>query len=231
MKLTQPTLEIAVTTVADAIQVVEGGAQSMEVSRELALGGLTPVFSVVVDICRAVSIPTYVIVRPHARDFIYTTEELDTVLQDIEDLKSLPIAGIVFGAQTARGDLDVPVMKMIARQAAPLPVTLHRALDMSRNPESALSALVGVIPRVLTAGPAPTAWEGQEGLRKWIQTYGDSFEFVSSGNLTLEQLPDYVPMVQADVYHFGSAARTDSMVDSQKVSTLLKTLQSVSAGG
>jgi copper homeostasis protein len=220
-----PTLEIAVTTLEDALQAAAGGARSIEISRDLALGGLTPAIEIVEAARAAVSLEMHVIVRPHARDFVYSTAEVDTILRDIDLLKSAGINGIVFGAHNRAGEINIALMQQVAEAAAPLPVTLHRALDSSRNPEAALKALIGLVPRILTAGPAASAWEGREGLRQWVQTYGDHYEFVSSGGLTLEQLPVYIPTVQADVYHFGSAARTDGMVDAVKVAGLLRAIQ------
>lgn len=220
-----PTLEIAVTSLEDALRAAQGGAHSIEISRDLALDGLTPPIEVVQAVCAAVSLHIHVIVRPHARDFVYSLAEIDTILRDIDSLKATRIDGIVFGAHNASGEIDIALMQMVAEAATPLPITLHRALDSSRNPQAALKALVGSVPRILTAGPAATAWAGREGLRRWIQAYGEHYEFVSSGGLRLEQLPVYIPTVQADVYHFGSAARTDGVVDAVKVAQLLKTIQ------
>lgn len=220
----QPRLEIAVTSLQEALNAEAGGAHSIEISRDLALDGLTPSIELVKDIRAAVTLDIHVIVRPHARDFVYDTAEIESILGDVDFLKRTGINGIVFGIHNPAGEIDISIMRQVAQAAAPLPLTLHRALDTSRNPEVALKALVGIVPRVLTAGPASSAWEGREGLQNWIQTYGEHYEFVSSGGLKLEQLPTYIPTVQADVYHLGSAARTDGVVDAAKVASLLKAI-------
>ncbi len=214
------TLEIAVTTVEDAVNAAAGGAQSVELSFNLAVGGLTPDSDMTAAVREAVHIPVFVILRPQAETFRYTEIEVAAMMPQLEEMKQVGIDGVVFGAVDDSGVIDVNLMKMLLMEASPLPVTLHRALDLSRNPEAALSALAGIVPRVLTAGPAATAWEGREGLRQWLEQFGEQYIFVSSGSLTAEQLADYIRLVKPDTVHLGSAARTNGVVDVQKVRQL-----------
>jgi copper homeostasis protein len=157
----------------------------------------------------------HVIIRPHARDFVYTPAEIDTILEQTEQISRLGVNGIVFGAQTPAGNLDIDLIQRVVDAASALPVTVHRALDDSREPEAALAQLVGLVPRVLTSGPAASAWEGREGLRRWVRAYGQHFTFVAAGGLRLDQLATYVAFVGAGEYHFGRAARTKSCGRSQ----------------
>ncbi len=219
-----PLLEIAVTSLEDAQQAKVGGADSIEISRDLALDGLTPSFDVVRAVLDQVAITTNVIVRPHARSFVYDAADVATIMEQVKALVEIGIHGIVFGAQTADGRIDVDLVKWVAEASGSIPVTLHRALDLSRDPESALNALRGIIPRVLTAGPARTAWDGRDGLGRWVQNYKGVYQFVVSGGLMLEQLSEMIRTVGADEYHFGGAARLNGMVDSRQVRQLRETL-------
>jgi copper homeostasis protein len=222
-----PTLEIAVTSVADALQAEQGGAHTLEIMQDLLNGGLTPPLELARAVRDAVHLPLNVIVRPHARDFVYTPDEADVMLRDIAQLKPLGINSIVIGALKSDGHLDQALMGQFVEGAQPLPLTLHRALDVCVEPEKALESLIGVVPRVLTAGPAPTAWEGRAAMRRWIALYGQHFRFVSSGGLTLEQLSEYVATVKADEYHLGGAARTNGKVDSAQVQQLREVIEQV----
>ncbi|MBZ0288777.1 MAG: hypothetical protein K8I30_14260 [Anaerolineae bacterium] len=215
-----PKLEIAVTSLEEAANAQAGGADSIEISYDLSVGGLTPDLDLVRAVCAAVPIDVHVIVRPHARDFCYTPDEIDLILEQTRMLASIPIRGIVFGALDANRRVDIPLMHRVVKAAAPLPITLHRALDESANPEEALQALSGVIPRVLTSGPAPTAWEGRKSLQRWVQDFGAHIEFVAAGSLTAAQLAEYAAYVQAYGYHLGSAARTNGVVDVDQVRRL-----------
>ena len=51
-----PRLEIAVTSLDDALQAQQGGADSIEISEDLSVGGLTPTFDLVRQIREAMTI-------------------------------------------------------------------------------------------------------------------------------------------------------------------------------
>lgn len=210
-------VEIAITTLEDALRAQAGGADSVEISYDLSVGGLTPDFDLVQRIRDALSIKVYAIVRPHARDFNYTPAEIETILADTTSLAQTGIDGIVFGAHQPDRRLDINLIRQVVAAAAPFPVTLHRALDECLEPQAGLEALRGILPRVLTSGPAATAWEGRIGLRRWINLYGGDFQFIAAGSLKIEFLAEYSAFVHAAGYHFGSAARSNGVVDSEKV--------------
>lgn len=223
MKPYQPTLEIGATTLEDALQAAQGGAHSLEIFENLALGGLTPPLEIVQRIRDSVNIILRVMIRLHANSFVYTAAEIETMLQQIEAVKPLGVEGVVFGALTPDGLLDIPLIGQFAQAAAPLPLTVHRALDVSRDPDTALDRLHGFIPRILTSGPAASAWAGREALGRWVQTYPD-FQFANSGSITPEQIPELLRVTRVHEIHIGSAARTDGVVDAQKVGLLLQAL-------
>jgi copper homeostasis protein len=212
-----PQVEIAITTLEDALHAQEGGADSIEISYDLSVGGLTPSLDLVQRIRDSVSIRVYAIVRPHARDFVYTPAEIDTILADTTALAQTGIDGIVFGAHLPDRRLNIDLIQQVATAANGLPITLHRALDECVEPEAGLEALIGIVPRVLTSGPAATAWDGREGLKQWVEKYGNDFHFVAAGSLKLEFLAEYAAFVHAAAYHFGSAARSNGIADHEKV--------------
>lgn len=214
------TLEIAVTSVEDAANAAAGGADSVELSYDLAVGGLTPDTAVMQAVRDVLQIPLYVILRPHADSFRYTESQIEEMLDTVHTMQQTGVDGVVFGAVDPANRIDVALMRQVVAAASPLPVTLHRALDMSTEPEAALEALQGIVPRVLTSGPAVSAWEGRDGLRRWITRFGDRFTFVSSGSLSAEQLAAYISWVQPDTVHLGSAARSSGGVDREKVQRL-----------
>jgi copper homeostasis protein len=222
-----PKLEIAITTLEDAIHAQAGGADSVEISHDLSVGGLTPSFELVRAVRDAINIDIHVIVRPHARDFVYTPGEIDVILEQTESIAQIGITGLVFGALTADKSIDVATTQKVVEAAGKLPVTFHRALDESRDAESGVRALIGIVPRILTSGPAPNAWEGRKSLRQWVQKYGQHFRFVAAGSLKAEQLAEFAAYVRATEYHFGSAAKFDDVVNIEKVKRLREILDTL----
>lgn len=220
-----PRLEIAITSLQDALSAQRGGADSIEVSQDLERDGLTPPLELIEAIRDALTIDVHVIIRPHDRDFIYTPAEVDLILEQTRTISKMGITGLVFGAQQADGRIDVPLMQQVVQAANGLPVTLHRALDRSVEPAQALQALIGIVPRVLTSGPAQNAWDGRDGLRDWVQSFGEHFSFVAAGSLKAEQLAAYKNHVHAHEYHFGSGARTGENIDPTKVAYLREILE------
>src|SRR5260221_11474920 len=80
-------LEVIASTVEDATEGALGGASSLELVQNLAVGGLTPPLSVVKAIRNKVTVHLRVIIRPHAPDFVYSGAEIDQMLLDIDALK------------------------------------------------------------------------------------------------------------------------------------------------
>ncbi len=219
-----PKLEIAALTVADAVAAQDGGADSIEISRDLSVGGLTPDFDLVRRVRDAVQIGINVMIRPHAETYVYSESDIAQILDDACSLAHLGVNGVVFGALTPERRLDLALIEQVAGECAPLALTVHRALDESLEPEQALDELVGMIPRigvrrVLTSGPAPDAWSGRFALTEWVHNYGDKLHFVVSGGLKIEHVP-LMLAVKAQEYHFGSAARTNDAVEVAKVRAL-----------
>lgn len=218
-----PLLEIAATSLEDALNAANGGADSIEISRDLTAGGLTPDAGLVAAITQQFrsQLAIHIMVRPHARSFVYDSAGLAQIRESIQLFKTLGVHSIVFGACDASSRLDTELIQRIQHEAAPLPLTVHRALDQSFEPERALEKLAVMgITRVLTAGPAPNAWDGREALGRWVARFAGKIEFVASGGLRLDQIPQMRVATNAQVFHFGSAARTNDVIDVLKVRAL-----------
>ena len=220
------TLEIAVTELEDAVSAELGGADSIELSIDLHRDGLTPPFSLIDEVCDVVLIDVHVIIRPHDRDFIYTPDEIKTILTDARSINGTNVKGIVFGAHLPDGRLDVDLIKRVRDTTPDLTFTLHRALDSCTNSEESLDALQGTIDRALTSGPAKTAWEGRAGLKKWVDAFGTKINFIAAGSVTLAQLPALVTETGVSGIHCGSAARINGEVSWEQVKRLKTAMSS-----
>jgi len=210
-------LEIIATSVQDAINAQEGGATSVEVIRAAEVGGLTPPPDLVGAIRDKVRIFVRVIVRPQAKSFDYTAEEIETMLQDIHSLRQIGVNGVVFGALDETGAINLDLTTRIARAVHPLELTFHRAIDESSDAETALPTLKGVAQRILTSGHAENVFDGRMQIKKWIEQYGKDFTFACGGGIRLPDLAEIVRVTGGSEIHIGTAARKNGVVDSATV--------------
>jgi copper homeostasis protein len=154
-------IEAAVETLDSALAAARGGADRIELCANLSVGGTTPSAGLIAAVVDQVQLPVVVMIRPRGGDFAYSREETDTMTRDIELGGKAGIAGIVTGALTPSGRIDVERLRVLARVAAGLPLTFHRAFDSAPNLPDALEQLIEIgVMRVLTSGGAPTALEG-----------------------------------------------------------------------
>lgn len=100
--------------------------------------------------------------------------------------------GVVVGALTTEGDVDVDVVRRwadAAREVRPdAVVTVHRAVDLARFVEQAVAAVVGIADRVPTSGGAPTVRAGLPALLALVRDVGDRVEVMAGGGARLEDV-------------------------------------------
>lgn len=162
-------LEICVDSYASAMAAIRGGADRLELCSALAVGGLTPSPALLKQLRRVSNIPVRCLMRPRSGDFLYTTEEIQQMAMEIEELRTAGANGFVIGCLTADGNLDGEAMKPLLKAAEGAGLTLHRCIDVSRDPVQTYrdAAALG-IDTVLTSGAAGNCTAGMEVVRKLI---------------------------------------------------------------
>ena len=151
---------------------VLGGARRIELCADLEVDGLTPPTAWIRDAkARYPSLTVHVLIRLRAGDFVYSPAEADAMAAQVEEALEAGADGIVIGALTPEGDVDLPLMERLVSlvesfnlasellrsdlcHAAndshffPDPghrvsLTFHRAFDRCRRPFEALEQIVG----------------------------------------------------------------------------------------
>ncbi|KAF8846079.1 hypothetical protein BDN67DRAFT_960752 [Paxillus ammoniavirescens] len=150
------TIEVCVDSVESAVAAVMGGANRIELCGNLGLGGgTTPSIGLLEAVKKAIpNVPIMAMVRPRTGDFVYSSEELNVMLEDIFVFKEHGVQGVVFGTLTASGEIDDVQVRRLVSAAASLEVCFHRAFDMTIDPRTAWETLTKIkgITRVLTSG-------------------------------------------------------------------------------
>jgi copper homeostasis protein CutC len=167
--VTRVLLEIAVSSAEEAALAVACGADRIELSCALELGGVTPSIGLMREARAAVPVPVWALVRPRPGGFTYSRTELATMRADAEALMNAGADGIVTGALDHNNRVDV---RATARVVAPANgrAAFHRAFDLVAEPFAELLALSMIpVARVLTSGGPPTALEGASRLAELIR--------------------------------------------------------------
>lgn len=163
--------EVCANSVESCLAAQAGGANRVELCAGIPEGGTTPSYGDIV-IAREVLNNTllHVIIRPRSGDFLYSPIEQRIMLKDICNAHKLGVDGLVFGCLTAKGDIDIPLMKQLMEASQGMPVTFHRAFDVCRNPQEALEQIIELgCNRILTSGAQATAEQGIPLLKKLQQ--------------------------------------------------------------
>lgn len=156
-------LEVCVDSYASAMAAIRGGADQLELCTALAVGGLTPSAALLRQIRQVSSIPIRCLMRPRGGDFLYTWEEIQQMAMEMEVLRAAGADGFVIGCLDKDGGLDEKAMKPLLQAAEGLGLTLHRCIDVSRDPVRTYrrAAELG-FDTVLTSGAAGNCLAGKE---------------------------------------------------------------------
>jgi len=189
MSATHP-VEIAVQDPAGARAAIDAGAARLELCQALDVGGLTPSLATLEAVLAAVD-PTVVnvLVRPRGGGFVYSPAEVALVSADIRACVGRGAGGVVVGALTSAGGLDVDALERWRDAAGPATLVFHRAVDAAADPSAVFDALVAAgVDRVLTSGGAARAIDGLATLAAFAARSG-SVEVMAGGGVQPADIP------------------------------------------
>ena len=162
-------LEICADSLSSVRAAIRGGADRIELCSALTVGGLTPYEMLLRQIREESDIPVRCLMRPRGGDFLYETQEIEMLRQQILQLKSAGADGFVIGCLTPEGDLDREAMKPLLEACDGSGITLHRCIDVSRDPVATWQQAGELgIDTVLTSGGAGNCLAGMETIGKLL---------------------------------------------------------------
>jgi copper homeostasis protein len=200
-------LEVCIDSVESAIAAERGGAKRVELCSDLLEGGITPGAGMIASVRRQIGIDLYVMVRPRGGDFYYTDLEFDVMRTEIEHARNLGADGIVLGLLDQQGRVDVARSRQLIEFARPLPVTFHRAIDMTPDLGVALEDVIATgAARILTSGGAPNVQRGIAEIARMVEAARGRIAIMPGGGITPENIASIARTTGAAEYH--SSART-----------------------
>jgi copper homeostasis protein len=197
-------LEISVESVEAAMAAERAGAQRIEFCSNAKVGGTTPSPELQRAVRERVRLPIFVMNRPRAGDFVYSTAEFDAMNRDIEIAKQNTMDGIVLGLLKSAGEIDIVRTKQLVERARPLPVTFHRAFDECTDLRGSLEDVIRTgAARLLTSGGKRTAPEALEMIDDLVQTAGNRLIVMPGSGIHAGNIREVVRRTGAREYHAG----------------------------
>ncbi len=201
------TFEVCVDSVESALAAQEGGADRVELCSDLLEGGLTPSYGMLKAARAALGLKIMAMVRPRGGDFCYSDAEFRAMHHDVGAAKDLGADGIVLGLLSPDGTVDDARTRELITLARPLPVTFHRAFDMTRDPFEALETLIGLgVNRVLTSGQEPTVLEGADMIAELVRRAAGRIIVMPGGGITERNIGRIVAATGVSELHFAALA-------------------------
>jgi copper homeostasis protein len=238
-------VEIAVQDVAGLEVAARNGADRVELCVDLDRGGVTPPTDLVAqcaDRARELvaaqrarpGFDVHVLIRPRAGEgdfrevpdeFVYTPAEVDLMARQAADVVEAGAAGVVIGALTADGDLDVRALEQVrdaaldtgTAQLRSVHLTCHRCVDAlagAEAREAAVLTLLGLgFHRVLTSGGAASAPEGTADLARMVRAADDLVDVCAGGGIRPVHVPDLVRATGVPDIHLSARSASAAGAD------------------
>jgi copper homeostasis protein len=218
-------LEVIAAGLDDAIAAAAGGADRIELVAARERGGLTPSLKTIETVMGAVSIPVYVMARPHDRGFIYRGADEAALLRDVTAVASLRPAAIVTGAIDEHGAIDLPLLRDVLDVARGTTITFHRAFDALADRSAGYDVLADFpqITRVLTSGGAADAWAGRDVIASLVKKKRGPIVLPGSG-ITTENARALIEATGVTEIHVGNGACIDGVVNAKRVAAIKELL-------
>jgi copper homeostasis protein len=221
-------VEACVNSPLSAIEAEKGGANRVELCDNLYEGGTTPSAAAILVTRKNIGIALNVIIRPRGGDFIYSDMETEVMLQDILFCKQNSVDGVVLGALTPDGNIDISKTQALTQAAFPMNVTFHRAFDMVTDPEKALEDVILCgCDRILTSGLQNKAAEGKDMIAKMVKQAGDRIIIVAGSGINDQNAALLVTYTGVKEIHSSSKSSIQSKMKFRNLTVFMGGIQQI----
>jgi len=195
--------EVCVDSLDDAINAEKNGANRIELCGRLDLDGLTPSKDLIKSAFSILKIPIRVMIRPKHPSFVYSEDEISTMIDDIKFCKNLGLDGVVFGCLDEEYNFEMKQINRLSEVAKPLNVIIHKAIDSTSSVIESLSLISknSNINGVLTSGGERFAINAVETLKKMLVLVTNRFEIIIAGGITFQNFDKLNDIVNGKFYH------------------------------
>ncbi|MBP5509622.1 MAG: copper homeostasis protein CutC [Kiritimatiellae bacterium] len=204
-------LEVCVDSVESAVAARAGGADRLELCAALVIGGISPTTALYGAVRRRVDLPIRAMVRPRFGDFLYTDAEKEIMLAEAREWCTLGVEGVVTGALTPDGRLDVPFLRDFAEAAGGLRRTLHRAFDLCADPFAALEDAIALgFDTILTSGQQSSCRKGAALIAALRRRAAERIEILVGAGVDAAAVRDLRPVTGCTAFHMSGKVTLES---------------------
>ena len=180
------------------------GVNRVELCASPAEGGVTPSLATIERVAEIDSLDLSVMIRPRGGDFLYSDDEFETMLLDIERARTAGATGVVFGILTADGRVDVERTRRLVEAAKGMETTFHRAVDMANDYEQAVEDIIAAgCKRILTSGSYDKAIDGIGNIAKAVEISRGRIEIMAGSGVVAANAKALAD-VGVDALHFSA---------------------------
>ena len=181
----------------------KNGASRVELCESLEIGGVTPSQKMMEQVLKEnPGLCVNVLVRPRGGDFIFSEDEIQTMLKDIRLCKSLGVNGVVIGALRPDGGVDMACMRRLIEEARPLSITFHRAFDECSDVRDCLEDVIALgCDRLLTSGHEKNALEGRFTIAELIKQAAGRIIIMAGCGVRPSNINIIAESTKAEEYH------------------------------
>jgi copper homeostasis protein len=209
-------IEICAGNIESVLAADMGRADRVELCENLSEGGTTPSCGSIVLSKEKCSLDVFVIIRPRGGDFVYTQIEFEVMLRDVQSAVEIGADGIVIGCLKWDGTVDSDRCSRLIEVAKGLPVSFHRAFDVTPDPYEALETIKSLgVNRILTSGQKNKAEEGVELIKKLQINAGTKLRIMPGSGIN--ELNIQRIALSTEVNSFHASLREDVSENNYKV--------------
>jgi copper homeostasis protein len=218
-------LEVIVCSITDAIEAAKGGADRLEVVRELDRRGLTPSLETVKAIKHAVDLPLRVMVRESDGFEVSGETEVLKLCRAAEEFAKVGIDGLVLGF-LEDGEIDLELTSRVLAVAPEVKATFHHAFEDATDQSRAVNELksIGQIDRILSSGGSGELTERTRRLSAYAHAAAPEIQIIAGGGIDAEAIASLKRTTDIREFHVGRAARRGFQVAGEVRADLVQTL-------
>ncbi|CAM4281178.1 copper homeostasis protein [Bacillus manliponensis] len=224
-------LEVIATCIEDVKRIEQAGGGRIELISAYTEGGLTPSYAFIKKAVEAVHIPVHVMIRPHAKSFVYTSEEIEMMKEDIEIAKKHGAAGVVLGVLNEKSEIDEEALAQLLAATDGINVTFHRAIDETKDLVQAIEVLKKFpnVTHVLTSGGQGAIEANVAVLQDMQRVCEGQMQLIVGSGVTKGNIQKLLHKTGIKQAHVGTAARENQSafgeISLEKVNALVNLLK------